>query len=149
MDGALRKRLALFCILLVVGVVAGASIVALGAEKAIPGTSSDSEYVSVVTVSPPLPGQPSGQQSERHVRYEARLESFVTIAKNDERVQQLLAEPRSEIVGVAVPRGPTSDESGVMLVKIDTTFYKIGIDTVQRKVVSVEERTCYGPGCNG
>ncbi len=149
MDGALRQRLALFCILLVVGVVAGASIVAFGAEKVLPGTSGDSEYVSVVTASPPLPAQSPGQHSERQVRYEARLDSLVTIAQKDERVRQLLAEPRSEIVGVAVPRGPGADEPGVLLLKIDGTFYKIVIDTARDNVISVEQRACYGPGCNG
>lgn len=146
MEAALRQRLALFSILLILGVVAGASIVALGAEKVIPGTSN--EYVSVVQSPPPPAGLSPKQQSERQAQYEVRLKSFVAIANKDERVQQLLAEPQSEVVGVALPRSPGADETGALLLRVDSSFYKITIDMEREKVISVEQRVCYGPGCN-
>ncbi|MGZ4847434.1 MAG: hypothetical protein ACXVI0_10050 [Halobacteriota archaeon] len=146
MEGALRQRLALFSILLIVGVVAGASIVALGAEKAIPGTSND--YVSVVKAPPPPPGLTPEQQSELQARYEARLNSLVAIANKDKRAQQLLAEPQAEIIGIALPRGPGAEDTGALLLKVDSTFYKITIDMTRETVISLEQRVCYGPGCN-
>ncbi len=146
MEGALRQRLALFSILLIVGVVAGASIVALGAEKAIPGTSN--EYVSVVKASPPPHGLTPEQQYERQPHYESRLNSLVVIANKDERAQQLLAEPQAEIIGIALPRSPGAEDTSALLLKVDSTFYKITIDTARETVTSVEQRVCYGPGCN-
>ncbi len=147
MERALRQRLALFSILLIVGVVTGASIVALGAEKAIPGTSN--EYVSVVKASPPPHGSTPEQQYGRQAHYESRLNSLVVIANKDERVQQLLAEPQAEIVGIASPRGPGAQDNSALLLKVDGTFYTVTIDTARETVISVEQRACYGPGCNG
>jgi len=46
MDAKLRRRLALLSILLIVGVIAGAAIIVLGADKAMPGSSN--AYFSVV-----------------------------------------------------------------------------------------------------
>ncbi len=146
MEGVLRRRLPLLCVLLVVGVVAGASFVALGAEQAIPGTRN--EYVSVVKAPSPPDGLLSEQQYERHAQYQARLDSFSAVANTDERVQRLLAAPQTEIVGIAVPHGPGADgDTGALLLKVDNTFYKIVIDRAHEKVVSVEQRVCYGPGC--
>jgi len=145
MDAAQRQRLALLSILLVVGTVVGASIVALGAQKTIPGTSN--HYVSIVKAGPP--DLTPEHQSELRAKYEARVNSSVVIANKDGRVQQLLAEPHAEIVGIALPRGPSADDDINILLKVDSTFYKITIERSQESVTSVEECTCYGPGCNG
>ncbi|MGZ4902717.1 MAG: hypothetical protein ACXVI5_06315 [Halobacteriota archaeon] len=145
MDAALRQRLALFCILLIVGITIGAIIVALGTQKTIPGTSKN--YVSVVKArSSELNPE---QQSELRAKYEARLNSSVVIANKDDRVQQLLAEPHAQIVGIALPRGLSADDDINILVKVDSTFYKITMERTPESVTSVEECTCYGPGCNG
>src|SRR5512136_1162814 len=134
MDAARRQRLALFSILLIVGVGIGASIVAIGAEKAVLGTRN--EYVSVVKASPP--GLTSEQQSELQARYEARLNTVVAIANKDERVHQLLAAPQSKVVGLALPSSPgADDEPSILLLKVDHTFYRITIDTALERVISV------------
>ncbi len=146
MKAARRQRVALFSILLIVGVGIGASIVALGAEKAIPGTRN--EYVSVVKAPPAPVGQFSEQQSELQTHYAIRLTSLMAIANNDDRGQQLLADPRSHVVGIALPSNPGAGETDALLLRIDNTFYKITIDKAHEKVRAVEERTCYGPGCN-
>ena len=104
MEAARRQQVALFIFLLILGVGVAGSIVAIGANKAIPGTSND--YVSVVKAPPPPAGLTPEQQSELQAQYEARLNSFVAIASKDERVQQLLAEPQSQIVGLALPDRP-------------------------------------------
>jgi hypothetical protein len=149
MEAAQKQQVELFIFLLILGVVVAGGIVALGANKAIPGTSND--YVSVVRAPPPPAGLTSEQQSELQKLYEARLNSFVAIAKKDERVQQLLAGPRSEIVGLALPSSPGAspgaEETGALLLRADSTFYKITIDITHEKVISVEQLACYGPGC--
>ncbi len=145
MDAALRQKLALFTVLLIVGTTVGVSIVVLGAQKTIPGSSS--HYVSVVKARPPE--LPPEQQSELRAKYEARLNSSIVIANKDGRVQQLLAEPHSTIVGIALPRDPTADDDINILVKVNSTFYTITIERTPETVTAVEESTCYGPGCNG
>lgn len=145
MEAARKQRVALFILLLILGVGLGGAIVKLGADKTIPGTSND--YVSVVKAPPPPPGLTPEQQSQLKVQYEVRLNSFVAIANKDDRVQQLLAQPRSEIVGLALPSSPGADETGVLLLRANSTFYKITIDITHEKVISVEQLACYGPGC--
>jgi len=145
MDAALRQRLALFIVLLIVGTAVGASIVVLGAQNTIPGSSN--HYVSVVKARPPE--LTPEQQSQLRAKYEARLNSSIVIANKDGRVQQLLADPHSAIVGIALPRGSSADDDINILVKVNSTFYKIAIERTPESVTSVEESTCYGPGCNG
>ncbi|MGZ4921940.1 MAG: hypothetical protein ACXV3U_07095 [Halobacteriota archaeon] len=144
MKVALRRGLVLLSVLLVSGIIAGTGIIALGAQKAIPGTSN--HYVSVVKA--PQAGQPLEQQSERHALYEARVKSLAAIANRDERVQTLVAEKQSTVIGVKLSQGPSADENDILLLKVNGTFYRIAIDTVHEKVISVEPRTCYGPVCN-
>lgn len=136
MEAALRRRLALLSILLIVGVIAGAAIIVLGAEKAIPGTSSD--YISVVKA--PQAGQPPEQRAAQQAQYQARLKSFVAIANKDERVQKLVAEKQSAVVGIAVirgaslPQGASADENGVLVLRVEGRFYKITIDIADEKL---------------
>lgn len=66
MEAVLKRRLELLITLLVVGVVAGAALVVLGAENAIPGTSNG--YISVVK--PPQTSQSADQQAQQQAQYE-------------------------------------------------------------------------------
>jgi hypothetical protein len=143
MDAALRGRLSLLSILLVVGVVAGAAIIVLGAQKAIPGTSSD--YISVVK--PPQTSQTPDQRAQQQAQYEARVKSLLAIANKDERVQALVAGKNYTVVGIAVLRSPPIDNASLVL-RLEGKFYKINIDIPNEKVISVAERICYGPACN-
>ncbi|MGA7075392.1 MAG: hypothetical protein WBZ42_02425 [Halobacteriota archaeon] len=150
MKAALRRRLALLSILLILGVVAGAAIIALGAEKAITGTSSD--YISVVK--PPQASQLPNQRATQLAQHEARLKSFVAIANKDERVQRLVAGKNYAVVGIGLIRGPTvppginPNNDGALVLRVEGKFYKITIDITHEQVISIEQRTCYGPACN-
>lgn len=150
MEAALRRRLALLSILLIVGVIAGAALIVLGAEKAVPGTSSD--YISVAKAL--HAGQPPEQRAAQQAQYQARLKTFVAIANKDERVQKLVTEKQSAVVGIALikgaslPQGASADENGVLVLRVEGKFYKITIDIADEKVISVEQRVCYGPACN-
>ncbi|HYC19728.1 MAG TPA: hypothetical protein VEF35_03795 [Candidatus Bathyarchaeia archaeon] len=102
MEPLYKHRLELLITLLVVGIVAGAAIVVIGAENALPGTSNG--YISVVN--PPQRSQSPEQQAQRHVHYEARVKSLLAIALKDERVQALLAGKNYTVVGIVFPRPP-------------------------------------------
>ena len=134
----------LLSVLIVSGIIAATGIIALGAQNAIPGTNN--HYVSVIKA--PQAGQPLEQQSERHAHYEARVKNLSAIANRDERVQALVAGKQSEVVGVKLSGGSSADEKDTLLLKVNGTFYKINIDPAHEKVISVEQRTCYGPACN-
>jgi hypothetical protein len=145
----LKRRLVLLSILVVVGLVAATAIIALGANKAIPGTSK--HYVSVVRrpLKPPL--NQSNQQSQFH----NLSKNLTAIAMKDEGVSALLAGRNYSVVGIAVPRpslvpaGDHPPENAALFLKVDSRFYKIDIDIPHEKVTSVAERACYGPGCRG
>ena len=150
MDAALRGRLSLLSILLVVGVVAGAAIIVLGAQKAIPGTSND--YISVVK--PPQTSQSPDQRAQQQAQYEARVKSLLAIANKDERVQALVAGKNYTVVGIAalrsplLPPGAPPIDNASLVLRLEGKFYKINIDIPNEKVISVAERICYGPACN-
>jgi hypothetical protein len=140
----LKRRVALLSILVVVGLVAAAAIIALGAEKAIQGTSK--HYVVVRRPTPPLN---QSQQSQ----FDNLSKNLTAIAMRDERVSALLAGKNYSVVGIVVPRVPSvtpgdhPPESAALFLKVDSKFYKIDIDIAHGKVTSVAERTCYGPAC--
>jgi hypothetical protein len=149
MEAVLRRRLALLCILLVVGVVTGAAIIVLGAEKAIPGSSND--YISVVK---PQTGQSLDQRTRLQAQYEERVKNLTAIANKDGRVRALLAGKNYTVVGIAILRAPPAPpgerpiDIAALVLKVDGKFYKIDIDIPHEKVISVAERICYGPACN-
>jgi hypothetical protein len=150
MERVVKHRVALLCTLLVVGVVVGAAIVVLGAEKAIPGMST--EYISVVK--PQQMGEPPNQQALLQALYHERVQNLTAIANKDERVQALLAGKNYTVVAVVVDRAPPTSSSdppiqnASLVLKLESKFYKIDIDIPHEKVTSVAERTCYGPACN-
>ena len=131
-------------VLIVSGIMVVTGIFAFGAQNAIPGTNN--QYVSVVKA--PTAGQSPEQRSERHGHYEARVKNLSDIANHDERVQALVAGKQVKVVGVRVPRGSSADERDTLLLKVNGTFYRITINPADQKVVSIEQRTCYGPDCN-
>lgn len=150
MEAALRRRLALLSILLILGVIAGAAIIALGAEKAITGTSSD--YISVVK--PPQTAQSPDQRATQQAQYEARLQIFLAIANKDESVQRLIVGKNYTMLAIALIRGPTvppgtsPSNYGALVLRVEGKFYKITIDITHEQVISIEQRACYGPACN-
>jgi len=79
MDAKLRRRLALLSILLIVGVIAGAAIIVLGADKAMPGSSN--AYFSVVK--PSQTGKSSDQITLQQAQFDQRANNLTTIAIKD------------------------------------------------------------------
>jgi len=184
MEPLYKHRLELLITLLAVGIVAGAAIVVIGAENALPGASNS--YISVVN--PPQRSQSPEQQAQRHAHYEARVKSLLAIALKDEHVQALLAGKNYTVVGIVFPRPPpplldapahspgaprgtgarsnTSSpllspgapphspsappiENASLVLRVEGKFYQIDIDILHEKVISVTQRNCYGPACNG
>lgn len=148
MDARLRRRLALLSILLIVGVIAGAGIIVLGAYKVMPG--SNSNYFSVVKPSQKLSNETSLQQAQ----FDQRANNLTEIAKKDERVSSLLTGKNYTVMAIAVltasptPSAGTKETTG-LFVKTEGKFYMINIDEANEKVISVDQVTCYGSGCNG
>lgn len=148
MDARLRRRLALLSILLIVGVIAGAGIIVLGAYKVMPG--SNSNYFSVVKPSQKLSNETSLQQAQ----FDQRANNLTEIAKKDERVSSLLTGKNYTVMAIAVltasptPSAGTNETTG-LFVKTEGKFYMINIDEANEKVISVDQVTCYGSGCNG
>src|SRR5665647_1393735 len=87
MDAKLRRRLALVSILLIVGVIAGAAIIVLGADRAVPG--SNNAYFSVVK--PSQTGRSSDQITLQQAQFDERANNLTTIAIKDNRVSSILA----------------------------------------------------------
>jgi multidrug efflux pump subunit AcrB len=150
MRSVIKRRLALLSILLVVGVVTGAIIIVIGAEKAIPG--SNDNYISVVRPSPK--GQSSAQITQQQSQFDARVKNLTEIANKDERVRALIAGQNYTVVAIAISREPPTQsaeqpiDTASIFLKVSDKFYKIDIDIPHEKIISVEERTCYGPGCS-
>jgi len=147
MRTVLKRRLELLIALLVVGVVAGAAIVVLGAENTIPGASNS--YISVVK---PQTSQSPDQLAQQHSQYEARVQQLLAIANKDQQVHALVAGRNYTIVGILKspppPPGSSSIDSASLVLRVGGKFYKIDIDIAHNKVMSVAERICYGPACN-
>jgi hypothetical protein len=150
MEAVLKRRLELLITLLVVGVVAAAVLIVVGAENVIPGTSNG--YISVVK--PPQTSQSPDQQAQQQAQYEARVKNFLAIANKDAYVHALIAGKNYTVVGIAILRSPPPSpgappiDSAALVVRVEGNFYKINIDIPHEKVISVEERICYGPACN-
>jgi hypothetical protein len=177
MEPLYKHRLELLITLLVVGIVAGAAIIVIGAENALPGANNG--YISVVN--PPQRSQSPEQQAQRHAQYEARVKSLLAIALKDGRVQALLAGKNYTVVGIAIPRplppppgaparspnatrgttarfntsspllspGAPPFEHASLVLRVEDKFYRIDIDITHETVTSVTQRSCYGPACNG
>ena len=150
MEAALKRRLELLITLLVVGIVAGAALIVVGAENAIPGTSNG--YISVVKS--PQTSQSPDQQVQQQAQYEARVKSFLAIANKDAYVHVLITGKNYTVVGIAILRSPPPSpgappiDNAALVLRVEGNFYKINIDIPHEKVISVEERICYGPACN-
>ena len=150
MEAALKRRLELLITLLVVGIVAGAALIVVGAENAIPGTSNG--YISVVKS--PQTSQSPDQQVQQQAQYEARVKSFLAIANKDGYVHALIVGKNYTVVGIAILRSPPPSpgappiDNAALVLRVEGNFYKINIDIPHEKVLSVEERICYGPACN-
>jgi hypothetical protein len=148
MKAVFKRRLELLVALLIVGVVAGAAVIVLGAQNTIPGTSNS--YISVVK--PPTTSQSSNQLLQQQAQYRARVKSLLAIANKDRPVHALLAGKNYTIVGVLrsppPPPGSSSIDYASLVLRIEGRFYKIDIDIPHEKVISVAERICYGPACN-
>lgn len=146
MEAVRKRRLELLITLLVVGIVAGATIIVLGAENALPGTSSG--YISVVKTR--QTSQSSDQQAQQQAQYEARVKSLLAIANKDDRVHGLVAGKNYTVVGILAQPPPSSGAPPIssLVLRVEGKFYKIDIDIPHEKVSSVAERICYGPGCN-
>lgn len=146
MEAVLKRRLELLITLLVVGVVAGAALVVLGAENAIPGTSNG--YISVVK--PPQTSQSADQQAQQQAQYEARVKSLLAIAVKDVRVNASVAGKNYTVVGILSSPPSSSGAPSIysLVLRVGGKFYKINIDIAHENVISVEERICYGPACN-
>jgi hypothetical protein len=149
MDAKLRRRLALLSILLIVGVIAGAAIIVLGADRAMPG--SNNAYFSVVK--PSQTGKSSAQITLQQAQFDQRANNLTTIAIKDNRVSTILAGKNYTVLAIAVltpspaPANSSNDTTG-LVVKVEGLFYMINIDAPNEKVISVEQLTCYGSGCN-
>ena len=150
MEALIKRRLELLITLLVVGVVAGAALIVVGAENALPGASNG--YISVVK--PVQTSQSPDQQAQQQAQYEARVKSLLAIANKDQRVNALVAGKNYTVVGITIlrssppsPGAPPIDNASLVL-RVEGKFYKINIDIPHEKVISVEERICYGPACN-
>jgi hypothetical protein len=83
-----------------------------------------------------------------------RVKSLLAIANKDERVHALIDGNNYNVVGIAILRSPPLSpgappvDNASLVLRVEGNFYKINIDIPHEKVVSVEERICYGPACN-
>jgi hypothetical protein len=145
MDAKLRRRFALLSILLIIGVIAGAAIIVIGANKAMPGSSN--AYFSVVK--PSQTGKSSDQLTLQQAQFDQRANNLTTIAIKDNRVSAILAGKNYTVLAIAVlTPSPAPANSTGLVVKVEGLFYMINIDVPNEKVISVEQLTCYGLGCN-
>jgi|APFre7841882630_1041343.scaffolds.fasta_scaffold00254_9 hypothetical protein len=149
MDARLRRRLALLSILLIVGVIAGAAIIVLGADKVMPG--SNNGYISVVK--PSQTGESSDQITLQQAQFDQRANNLTAIANKDQRVSSILVGKNYTVLAIAVlaaspaPAEGSNNTTG-LFVKAEGQFYLINIDIANEKVISVEQLSCYGSGCN-
>jgi hypothetical protein len=146
MQAVLKRRVELLITLLVIGIVAAAALVVVGAENAIPGTTTG--YISVVK--PPQTSQSADQQAQQQAQYEARVKSLLVIAVKDVRVHAYIDGKNYTVVGIlsSPPPSPGAPSIDSLVLRVEGKFYKINIDIAHENVTSVEERICYGPACN-
>jgi hypothetical protein len=150
MDARLQRRLALLSILLIVGFIVGAAMIGLGANKVMPG--SNINYFSVVK--PSQTGKSSNETTLQQAQFDQHANNLTVIAKKDERVSSLLTGKNYTVLAIAVlaaspaPADGTNDTTG-LFVKVEGQYYMINIDEANEKVISVDQLTCYGSGCNG
>ena len=149
MDARLQRRLALLSMLLIVGFIAGAAMIGLGADKVMPG--SNINYFSVVK--PSQTGKSSNETTLQQAQFDQHANNLTVIAKKDERVSSLLTGKNYTVLAIAVlaaspaPADGTNDTTG-LFVKVEGQYYMINIDEANEKVISVDQLTCYGSGCN-
>ncbi|MGZ4902046.1 MAG: hypothetical protein ACXVI3_01255 [Halobacteriota archaeon] len=147
MQGALRRRLLLLGVLLIVGSLAGGTIAVLEAQKAIQGNNEAS--ISVVKSSDPA--LPATQRAELQAQHDALVTTLVNIARNDSTVRSIIGGKNYTVVGIGVDKSDPSQGGNVttalLVIKVDGAFYAIVEDVPQKQVTAVEQRICYGPGC--
>jgi hypothetical protein len=144
MKSALRKRVALLGILLLAGVLVGVVVTTSGLEKVIPGTGK--ENIGVVK------GHPTAltpeERQQRRAQYEARTNTLLGIALNDERVQKTIAGREYTVVGVAL-KNPVGDTTGkaadtaFLALRVGGDYYKVTIDMRSERVISIDARSSY------
>ncbi len=148
MQGTLRRRLILLGVLLIAGSLAGGTVAVLEAQNAIKGNNE----ASISVVKSPEPALPDTQRAELQAQHDALVATLVDIARNDSTVRSLTAGKNYTVVGIGVDQSNPSQGSenvttALLVIKVDETFYAIVEDVPQKKVTSVEQRICYGPGC--
>jgi len=125
-------------------------MIGLGADKVMPG--SNINYFSVVK--PSQTGKSSNETTLQQAQFDQHANNLTVIAKKDERVRSLLTGTNYTVLAIAVlaaspaPADGTSDTTG-LFVKVEGQYYMINIDEANEKVISVDQLTCYGSGCNG
>ena len=107
MKNTLRKRVALLSILLLAGVLVGVIVTTSGPEKVVPGTGK--EYIGVVKARPTA--LTPEEREQRRAQHDARTNTLLGIALNDERVQKTIAGKEYTVVGVAL-KNPVRNATG-------------------------------------
>ncbi len=186
MKKEMKKRLALLSILLVAGLLMAGMATAFGAEKTLQGKPSvfralvdqngsvvidqDGKVVRVFT----LPegeeytwetssggisiGKITSEEIQRkQAEHETELNKLLNIAKNDSRVQELIAGKDYKITGVG-GEGKVGTEkkmgTAVLTFNVGGKYYRVTLDVNSETVKSIEEQAspvmtvCYGEGCN-
>ena len=86
MRSALRRRLTLLGVLLIVGALAGGAIAVLDAQKVIQG--SNEELISVVKL--PQTAHPTTQRAELQAKHDALETTLINIASNNSTVHNIM-----------------------------------------------------------
>ena len=149
MRSALRRRLMLLGVLLIVGALAGGAIVVLDAQKVIQG--GNEEVISLVKLPPTA--HPATQRAGLQAKHNALAMTPTNIASNNSTVHNLISGKNYSVVGISVDKGgssqgPNDVGTALLVIKVDDTFYAIVEDVPQKQVTSVEKRACYGPLCD-
>jgi hypothetical protein len=149
MRDALRRRLILLSVLLIVGALAGGAIVVLDAQKVIQG--SNEEVISVVKL--PQTAHPATQRAGLQAKHDALVTTLINIASNNSTVDNLITGKNYTVVGTGIDKGgssqgPNDVGTSLLVIKVDDTFYAIVVDVPLKQVTAVERRACYGSLCD-
>jgi hypothetical protein len=149
MQNALRRRLILLSVLLIVGALAGGAVAVLDAQKVIQGNND--EVISVVKL--PQMAHPATQRAGLQAKHEALATTLINIASNNSTVHNLISGKNYSVVGISVDKegssqGQNDVGTALLVIKVDDTFYAIVEDVPQKQVTAVENRACYGPLCD-
>lgn len=185
MEKRTKNRLALLGSLLVIGLILAGIGSALGAGDALKGTAKDVRAVltgNQVTIYEDggmiqnftLPegqeytwetssggisiGKITSEEIQRkQAEHETELNKLLNIAKNDSRVQELIAGKDYKITGVG-GEGKVGTEkkmgTAVLTFNVGGKYYRVTLDVNSETVKSIEEQAspvmtvCYGEGCN-